>query len=481
MNGQSSLSDFERACQQTTDKMQREQIALAALNFLLQNSLPNQASIEEEIYQEIEKESVNPSHVPSLPEGEFELNENLCAELEARLADFFPTLTRLNSLTNPATALSLLARARIICQKVDTWRQYNYWTPLFDFLKNAASDQWRKWRSAALAQQKARTAIGDAKFDSAKQFAIYGLQRLSGIPDHRLYLDLCSRVENALAEGDAYYCVAIALGHWVVKESLVAGHYLRAAGMRHNLGNQLLITGRNNEAITVLEQNQQLCNDCWSLRDISFYYVNAFERLACAYLNSGDAIRAADYFAKYEFYAQQPREQALQRLGKGGLDMRNGTHAGAEQKYSEARQFAKGKDFFNFWMACASRGWVCIFRDKPDEALAHVQEAISHGETLTGFMNVDRRSYCFLLEAQAQILRNELALAQAALDSAETCMQGLDSPRRNMQLLLTKASLRAPQGNNGEAQTYRDQAIQLALTNGFDASNLDRLKMAIFV
>lgn len=476
-----TLSDYERACQQTTDKTQREQIALAALNFLLQTSLPNQTQIEDAINLAIDEENANPGPVTPLPEGDFELNEALCAALEARLVDFLPALVRLNSLADPAAALSLLARARIICQKIDTWRQYNYWTPLFDFLRNATPGQWRHWRSAAIAQQKSRAAISNAQFELAKQFALYGLQRLSGVPDHRLYLDLCSRVENAVAEGDGFYCVAIALGHWVVKESLMAGHYLRAAGMRHNLGNQLLITGRNNEAITILEQNQQLCNDYWSMRDISFYYINAFERLACAYLNRGDAIRAADHWAKYEFYARQPREQTLHRLGKGGLNMRNGAHADAEQRHIEARQLAQAKDFFNFWMACAGHGWVCISRNKPDEALAHVQEAIAHGNSLPGFLNADRSVYGLLLQAKARVLRNEPALAQAALDSAESSMQDLDSPRRTMQFLLAKASLREAQGNAAEAQTLRNQATELALMNGFDVSDFLRFEKAVFI
>lgn len=479
MNGQTTLQDFDRACQQTTDKTQREQIALAALNFLLQSAVPDHLLIEEEVNQEIENESASPSQATPLPEGEFELNDALGAGLEARLADFFPALFRLNNFSDPAIALSLATRARIICQKIDAWRQYSYWTPLLDFLKSATTDQWRQWRSGVIAQQKARTAIAESQFERAKHLAIYGLQRLSGIPDHRLYLDLCSRVENAIAEGDAYYCVAIALGSWVVKESLVAGHYLRAAGMRHNLGNQLLISGKNAEAITVLEQNQPLCNDYWSVRDMSFYQINLLERLACAYLNSGDAIRGADYLAKYDFYARQPREQTLHRMGRGGLAMHTGTHATAEQRFLEARQFAQGKDFFNLWTAYAGLGWVCVLCNKPDDALTHLQQALAHGETLAGFLNADRKSHYFLVLAEVRILRNELALAQTAIDNAEGLIQGFDLPRRQMQLLLTRASLREVQGNPVEAATLRTQAVQIALTNGFDASNIARLKMAV--
>ncbi|MGH7596351.1 MAG: hypothetical protein ACREOI_08355 [bacterium] len=479
------MRDFESACQQTTDKTQREQIALAALSFLLQNSTPD-ILIEQEINEEINNESDSPSPITPLPEGEFDLDETLCANVEARLADFFPSIFRLvNTFPDPAVAISLLTRARILSQKVDDWRQNDYWTPLFDFLRNATTDQWRQWRSGVIAQQKARGAIGGSQFERSKQLAIYGLQRLVGVPDYRLYLDLCSRLENAIAEGDAYYCVAIALGYWVVKESLVAGHYLRAAGMRHNLGNQLLISGRNAEAINVLELAQQLCNDYWTVHDMSYYQTNVLERLACAYLNRGDAIRSTDHLARYDFNAQQPREQTLHRLGRGGLAMHAGTHDVAEQKFVEARQFAQGggnppKDFFNLWSAHVSLGWVCTLCNKPVDALAHLQKSLDHGETLPGFLNADRESHYSLTMAEAKILKNALAEAQTTINAAAALIQGFDLPRRQMQLRLTTASLRDAEGNGNEAQNLRNQAIQIALTNGFDASDIGRLKMAVF-
>ncbi|MCG3119994.1 MAG: hypothetical protein ALAOOOJD_02556 [bacterium] len=479
------LLDYERACQQTTDKTQREQIALEALNFLLQNTAPDQES-EDEIALALEQEAnAAPGEATPLPEGDLQLNDVLCAHLEAQLADFFPSIFRLQTFPDPAAALNLLARARMICQKVDTWRQYTYWTPLFDFLRNATPGQWRQWRSAVIAQQKARAAIGESKFSRAKRFALYGLQRLAGIADHRLYLDLCSRLENAIAEGDAYYCVALALGYWVVKESLVAGHYLRAAGMRHNLGNQLLLTGKNAEAIAVLEQAQQLCNDYGSVRDMPYYQINGLERLACAYLNRGEEQRGAEALARYEFYSRQPREHALHRLEKGCLAMRAGTHETAEQRFEEARQFAQGEDstpkeFYHVWNAYLSLGWVCTLRRKPDAALANVQQALIHGEALEDFLNADRWCHYYLVLAEARMAKNELAAAQTALDSAEARLQDLDSPRRNMQCLLTKATLREAQGNASEAQTCRDQAIQIALANGFSTATIALLKMAVF-
>lgn len=473
-----TLFDYEHACQQTNDKTQREQIALTAVSFLLDNTTPT-AEILQKIAEALAEENA-PGEVVSLPEGEFDLNNSLCARLEACLADFFPSIARLKNASDPALALNLFTRARILCQKIDIWRQYEYWTPLFDFLRAATPGQWQQWRSSVIAQQKARAAIGEAQFPIAKQFAIYGMQCLAGIPDHRLYLDLCSRLENGIAQGDAYYCLAIALGYWVAKESSAAGYHLRLAGMRHNLGNQLLISGKNAEAITVLEQNQQLCNEYWFVRDIGFYQTNQWERLASAYLNKNDTIRGTDYLSKFDFYAQQPREQTLHRLGSGSLAGHSGTHETAEQKFNDARQTAQGKAAFNLWTAYANLAWICAVRNKLVDALTYLQQALTYGATIDGFMNADRDSHCSLILAEIKTRQGDLAAAQAAIDRAAELIQGFDLPRRQMQLLLTKASLRVAQGNNTEAQLLRDQAIQNALLSGFDASDINRLKMALY-
>ncbi|MGH7456281.1 MAG: hypothetical protein ACRENG_33325, partial [bacterium] len=177
--------------------------------------------------------------------------------------------------------------------------------------------------------------------------------------------------------------------------------------------------------------------------------------------------------------------QTLHRLGRGGLAMQAGTHDVAEQKFVEARQFAQGegnppKDFFNLWSAHVSLGWVCTLCNKPVDALAHLQKSLDHGETLPGFLNADRESHYLLTMAEAKILKNALAEAQTTINAAAALIQGFDLPRRQMQLRLTTASLRDAEGNGNEAQNLRNQAIQIALTNGFDASDIGRLKMAVF-
>jgi hypothetical protein len=492
---QNPLRDsFEKACQQTQDPAQHQFIALDAVKFLIENTTPAEVSeIDAEIKKEIENESNSSAGLPPLPEEEAPLNDDLCAQIESRLANFLIAIARLKKSPNSPVVIGLFARAKVLGQKVDAWRQYDYWAGLVDFLQRSTDDQWQLWRSAGIAQQKARFAIADGDFSNAKLYAIYGLQKLAQLRDHKLYLDLCSRLQNAIAEGeDACLRLATALGHWVIKESLDACHYLRTVGMRHNLGNQLLIAGKNKEATAVLLQAQQTCKKYWSIPEMSYYDVNLMERLARAYLNSGkngDVQKAADYLDDYGYYAQQPREKTLWHLGKGYLALYKQKPDEAKTEFTKAYENAKGQgggnasqDFFNLWSAYVSLGIVCMILGQLNEALDYLSKSRQHGGGKNFLNNPDRAIHDSLIDAEIAILQtNETQAENAITNAVETLAQSrLDSPRREIQWRLTKASLYDLQKKDKDAQILRDEALALARDNGFNTTNIDQLKALIF-
>lgn len=481
-----SLLDYEQQCQQAINSAQREQKALEALDSLLQTTLPG--DIKTALEQEYTDNKSPSSEATPLPDGDFELDDTLCALLEARLANIFPSLNYLKSVLPPEAFSTYLARVRRLCQQVDMKRSYIYWVPLLDFLQNATAGQWRLWRISAIAQQKARAEIGNGDFERAKQFAIGGLQSLAGLPDHRLYLDLCSRVENAIAEGDACFCLATALGNWVVNESVKASHYLRAVGMGHNLGNQLLIAGRNTDAITALQQAKTLCDQQWPIKDMNYYQVNLLERLARAYLNQDNVALATEYLEKFHAGARQPRELTLYHLGKGYLALRAGQPKIAIAEFKEACNCAHGSggsnlpdDFFNLWSAHMSLGLAYLKDSDSDAARVNLEDARQHGVKRNFLNNHHRKIHDWLLDAEISILDKVDQQAETAVRNAEDALNGMASPRRRMQLLLTKASLRDLKPKPGEnPQTLRAEAIQIANVNGFNTSDIDKLKVAVF-
>jgi tetratricopeptide (TPR) repeat protein len=492
---QNPLRDnFEKACQQTEDPNQREFIALDAVSFLIKSTKPDEVSqIDKEIQKEIDKEKDSSDGLPPLPDNGAQMNDDLCAKIEARLASFLAAIARLKKSPDSPVIIGLFARAKVLGQKVDAWRRYDYWAGLVEFLQNSTTDQWRSWRSAAIAQQKARFAIADGDFTNAKLYAVYGLQKLAPLRDHKLYLDLCSRLENAIAEGqDACWRLATALGYWVIKESVNARHYLREVGMRHNLGNQLFIAGKNKEAMAVLQQAQQSCKQYTSIQDMDYYYINLLERPARAYLNGGtggDVQKATDYLENYGYYAQQPREKTLLHLGKGYLALYNQKPDEAKTEFTEACSNAQdqdggnaSKDFFNLWSAYMSLGIACMKLGQIAEALDYLNKSRQHGAGKDFLKNPDRAIHNKLMEAQIEILKKNAKQAEDAITEAQNIFTKslLDSPRREIQLLLTEASLRLLQGNADKAQELQNKALEQARKNGFNAPNVDLLAILIF-
>ncbi len=487
MTAPKTLQDFERACQQAANEAKREQIALAARDFLIRTPVP--PTIAEQINQQLAQESFSSVEAAPLPEAELELNRAACAQLEARLADFLPSIFHLNKSFDPGVVFLLLAKARTICKKIDAWRQYDYWTPLFDFLKNANAETWQRWRSAFIAQQLARAEVRHGDFNLAKLYAVYGLQSLAEIPDRRLYLDLCSRLENVIAEGDGCFNVAFTLGHWVIRESLATGHYLRAVGMGHNLGNQLLSAGQNDEALAVLENAKKVSEEWWPIREMSYFQVNLLERLARAYFNRGEDQKAREYLERFGIYARRAREKTLYHLGKGYMALHAEQRQKAEQEFDAALQYADGRDssdaksdFFNMWNAHVNLGVTCLRSGMPELALACFEKAAAHGEKLNGFLNAERWCQCLLLIAEARIQTNELPLAVAALEEAEQLKQNLDSPRLRVQKLFAEALLHEKRNELSEAKAKLEQALQIGYDHGFDDADrqFDLIRQAIY-
>jgi tetratricopeptide (TPR) repeat protein len=383
----------------------------------------------------------------------------------------------------------LITRAREICQKVDWWRKYDYWAPLLDFWERVDEKIWRRWRIASISQQNARTAVRQGDFRLAKMYAIHGLQNLYDISDRRLYLDLCSRLQSAIAEGEGCLNVAAALGNWVIQESLFMGHYLRAVGMGHNLGNQLLIAGKNDEAIKTLESAHELSEAWWHIRDMSYFQVALLERLARAYFNAGDEKKAQHYLELFGIHARNIREKVLYHLCKGDAALRAANYEKAQQEFHAVLEWVPNdgssdfKDSFgNIWNAYLSLGIACLRTGSPERALSYFEAARAHGEKLEGFLNAERRGHYLLLVAEARIQKNELESARAALIEVEKLSQQVDSPRLRVHQLFINALLHEQQNDLTAAEDDLEKALQICYESGFDDEErqFEAIQKAIF-
>ncbi len=451
-----SLRDFEQRCIKATDPVEREKIALAAVQFLINKGVPD--SITQQINRSLDKEN----GAIDLAKDFFSdtsrvLNDSLFALYEMRMKDFLPLISQLRRSDSPDVVQQHFEKARSVSREIDKWSGFSYWTPLLNFLSKANDNDWRRWYSARVAADMSRSAMTTGKAGLAQFYAIAGLRSVSHLPDPRLELDLFLRLQNPLAEGRAAYGLALTFGKWITRKCMETRHYLRAAGMDFNLANQMIRTGRYDEAIERLQAVQNLSERWWWLRGMEHYRSNALERLAVAMFKIGEYQSTLDYLELFGKYAQNSREKALYYLGRGEVFEELGNYQIAEQEFLKSITAAKDIDPDNTWYAYLALGNLFLKYNLPEKSLHYLEQGKEYGDEKS-IVNDERLSNFLFLLAQAYMQKSEWELSKAALAEADKLSQQVDSPRLQVNQLQAAATLYTNLKEYKKAATRLEQA-----------------------
>jgi len=468
-----TLQDFEQRCMKTADPLKRQEIALAAVNFLVQQGVPDS------IAQEIHQAAIAEKPAPTL-ESEWgmadsvAMNDSLWAVCESRLSQFLPALCHLKQSAGPNFGQTQLAMARNLAQKIDTYSRYDYWAPLLDFLNNADSTAWRRWRAAAISAGKSRDAYINDEFKLAKVYAICGLKNLSDIPDRRLYLDLCLRLQNAIAFDDACFSIALAFGEWITQECLQAKYYFRAASIGYNLGDQLYRIGRYDEAIEQLKNVLHLIARWHYIGGMKEWYRPwTHERISLNLREIGEYQTALSHLELFGQVAQSPREKALYYMGRGFAAQAQGDYEKSEQEYLKAIIAAKGdlnkgqEDLANVWYSHVNLAELFLEYNLPEKSLRYLEEGRFYAERKQkDFFNNERMSKYLLLKAQALIKKNDSKAAKETLRQAEQFLTLVNSSSLSIDDIVTTAALYESLNEIEEAGNHLKQAVNICRQRG---------------
>lgn len=464
-----TLQDFEQRCMKAADPLKRQKLALAAMDFLLHAGAPD--TIAKEVYQaaSVEKSAPPVANECRMADG-VAINDSLWTVYEARIAKFLPTLFYLKHAIDPNVGQIQLANAKNLAEKIDAYTQYNYWVPLLDFLHAADSTGWRHWRAATIAAGKSRDAYNRDEFKLAMFYAICGLQNLSDIPDRRLYLDLCLRLQNAIAYDEADFSIALAFGEWIAQECLQAKYYLRAASIGYNLGDQLSRIGRYDEAIEKLKNVLDIVAHWPDIAGmIDWYQPWTHERIALTLREIGEYQAALAHLQFFGRAAQSPREKALYHQDVGLIVRRLGEIEHAEQQYMIALKEAKNKDLANSWYSFYYLAELFLDYNLPEKALNYLEEGKSYVENRDqDFLKSNERlSYYLLLKARIQIKMGETKLARGTLEQTAKSIATLNSPILRVEQGLTTANLYQNLNEFEEAKRQLAQTLEFCRTRGF--------------
>jgi|GEM_PF-4542525 len=462
-----TLQDFEHHCMKTADPLKRQEIALAAVDFLVQQGVSD--SIAQEIQQAAIAEKPAPAAASEWDMADsVALNDSLWAVCESRLSKFFTALSHLKQSSGPDTVQAQLIIARNLAEKIDTYTRYNYWVPLVDFLNKTDSTVWRRWRAAAISAGKSRDAYNSNDFKLAKFYAICGLQNFSAIPDRRLYLDLCLRLQNAIAYDEADFSIALAFGEWITQECLRSKYYLRAVSMDFNLGDQLYRIGRYDEAIEKIKNVLNLASRWHNIAGmIDWYRPRTYERLSLTLREIGEYQTALNYVEIFGRSAVSSREQALYHHGLGLTARYFGEYEKAEQEYFKALEAAKDKDVANTWYPYFSLATLFLEYNLPEKALKYLEEGKSYVENKDrNFFNNERLSYYLLLKTRIQIKKGETEFARKTLRQAEKTIAMLNSPVLRVDQGITAATLYQNLNEFEEAEKQLAQTLEFCRRRG---------------
>jgi CHAT domain-containing protein len=464
---QPSLPDYERRCRDAADPQKREKIALDAVDFLMRQGVPD--SIAGQVNQAVANEQLGlPPDTLLFPEIPASTTDSLAGLNDGLLTENLPKLYWMRRNKPDSVRSENFSAARKIAAQVDTWLNYSYWVPLMDFLDKADAETLLWWRAAAKAAELSRNAYNQSQFEHAKLLAVVGFHNLVTIPDRRLYLTICFRLQNAIAEGpESMFNIGFALADWVTRESRSAGYFLRIVGMQFNMGNQFFLFGRRDEALEkfkdVLHLSQQWRH--FQSRYMQWYNFESMERITAVLYELGDYSGMMKYLHQYGNLATTTRQKTLYHLNLGLAARLVGDLQTAEEEFQKAIVCGKGEkpkteaDPLNVWYAYLKLGGLYLEYHLPEKALFYFQTAKAYGDSLGNFLNAERLSDYWLHLAQAFVQKQDMPAVQKALDHAKS--QFLDSPVLHAKSLFSAAQIHENLGQMREAAVMLKEAREI--------------------
>lgn len=462
-----SLQNYERRCREATDPKEKEKIALAAVAFLIHQNVPD--SIAHQVNQEVDNENLSlPPDTLLFPEIPAIVNDSLAGLCDGLLTENLPKLYWMRRNHPDSVRGENFSAARKIAAQIDGQLNYSYWMPLMDFLDKANAKSWHIWRAVVKAADLSRTAYTQSQFERAKLLAVVGFHKLVTIPDRRLYLTMCFRLQNAIAEGpESMFNIGFALADWVTRESRTAGYFLRIVGMKFNMGNQFFLFGRRDEALEKFKEVLHLSQQ-WRHYQSSYmrwYNSEGMERITAVLYELGDYSGMMKYLNQYGKLATTTRQKTLYHLNLGLAARLVGDLQKAEEELQKAIVCGKGEkpkteaDPLNVWYAYLKLGGLYLEYHLPEKALFYFQTAKAYGASLGNLLNAERLSDYWLHLAQAFVQKQDMVAVQKALDHAKS--QFIDSPVLQAKSLLSAAQIHENLGQMQEAAVMLKEAREI--------------------
>ncbi|MFQ5627573.1 MAG: CHAT domain-containing protein [bacterium] len=491
---QKNIYDFEEAITRESNRQQQYQIVEDVIAYLSENTIVPD-SVKSDLQARLTESAQNTAY--SLPNDfgrlleSLAMSDSLCAMMESKLMPFLAHLHPLIEKTDSTAFQKVYSQAQQVAQKIDDWNGCSYWWPLLQHLQQADKETFSNWQMAKLAFRIAGSYQGNVgKYELSKQVAVYGLQCLGSIPDRRLFLDLCLRLQSAIWFHDATYYTASAFGEWVIQQCDSMGYPFRAVSQEYNIANQLIVDGQYSLAIDRLQNVLTLIQkwDFFNSGNWQWYNRAILRGLAVSYKNLGETEKAIYYNDKFAEVIQSRRDKALHHKINAELAKDTAMYDKAEVEFEKALDFVisttpngkKIEDYFSSWAIYIALADLRLKYDVPDRAVAVLEEWEELAHDNPKFLEApDRAARHALYKAKALIRKEEFDRAAKLLAFADKNIQKINSPKVHFQFLMRSAEQYAANQNHEIALQQLRTARALCIEKKFYIGEIDViLKMA---
>lgn len=476
-----SLRDYEQLCRETTDPPKKEEIALAAVDFLVSQSIPESIACQI-AHATADQNLYLAADTLLFPEPLAAINDSLAGWYDGLLIQNLPKLYWMRRNKPDSVLNENFSAARKIAAQLEAWLDYSYWTPLMDFLDKANDEAWQRWLTAPKRIAAAKQYTRESQYALAQFAAVYGLQANHNLPDFRQKLDLIYRLQNGMVGGrESLFNIGLALADWITRESSRTGYFLRAVSLQFNCGNQLYRLGRYDEALEKFKIVAQLTQQWrhFQPQDMQWYASESLERIAAVHYYLGDYSEMLNYLDRYGKLAKDTRQKTLYHINRGMAARLVGDLQVAEEELRTAIACGKGdkkknieSDLLNTWYAYLELGDMYLEYHLPEKALFYFQNAKVYVTLIDeNFLAGEKLSDYWLCLAEAFVQNQKLDSAVTALEQAKG--QTIDSPALQVKSFFCAAQVKEQLGQIREADTLLAQALTLCQNNGMTIYEID--------
>lgn len=468
LNKSTSLIDLQEAILTAQTQSQRDDVLHDLKNYYLNTTIPD--SVIQQVNDTVD-ESILLDKTQPIP-GQLELSDSSDFDIEARLTELIPFLMQKRCREETDQFEFGLERARRLAILIKDETLQNYWSGLLSWMADMQVYEARYWLIARHSDQLCRNNRR-LNYVLAEQFAMYGLQLASEIPDIRIQLDLKQRLLIILFQ----YRSLQDLSYPLFEESRIAasqsGYHLRETGFLFNHAEALYTAGKYIKADAMYTATVLKARRYERVPQIDWYEKSGLIGLAGVKMRIGAYKECLSICNRTNEMDLDTNQRCAVHSIAGITYLYVGSWDRAESEYRKTVKINMQQgNYINMGNAYRNLGLLFYRLSEYAKASFYFEEALESLENLPVKVNHKKGKWLInLAEARSEL--GDMDNCLELMKEAEELIQDLLLPTTKGELLLSMGRLNQKLNQHEEALVQFQLALNLYEKNGLFREGLD--------